>query len=213
MILTDLVPADLGACTAVSGARGFRRSRRFRPTHLWSKEDEAPIGWAAAEFRHFPLLSDRPADARQAIEPTPLLNLRYFRWPFRVFVSFLITLASPRAERACARPAEWSGSTMHRATDVEPYRKPKCLSITMVLIREAAATRAARVSIRRLLRLRKGVPIAGRRRRHTKACAAHPGCRQCCQGPAATPPAPLANCEPLSAVRTCSERCSSARPA
>jgi hypothetical protein len=41
-------------------------------------EADAPIGWAAAEFRRISLLFDRPADARQALEYTPLLNFAVF---------------------------------------------------------------------------------------------------------------------------------------
>ena len=56
----------------------------------------------------------------------------------------------------------------------------------MVLSPDCAVARRCRISIRRLLALQKGVPIAGQWRRHTKACEAQPDCKQCCQRSAAT---------------------------
>jgi hypothetical protein len=69
---------------------------------------------------------------------------------------------------------------MHRATDAGLYLVPPYLSITIVNIDNCSARGRWRVSLLRLLALQKGVPIAGRRHRHTKACAAEPDCRQCC---------------------------------
>jgi len=70
---------------------------------------EAPIGWAAADFRRITLLFARPADARQAIESTPLLNFASFAGDFRAFVSFLTLLASPHAEGHAPVRLKWMG--------------------------------------------------------------------------------------------------------
>ena len=75
------------------------------------------------------------------------------------------------------------GWTMHRATDAGLYLKPPCSSITIVHADDRSACRQGRVLLLRLFALQKGVPIAGRRRRHTKACAAQADCWQCCHCP------------------------------
>ena len=114
---------------------------------------------------------------------------------------------SPSRIAACRtgkrRPAEWIGSTMHRATDVEFDRKPQLLTTTTVL--KQSGRRCALMPAFRFgdfWRSRKGSLSSGRRRRHTKACAAQPDCKQCCRrsssdrlagppaGAAPSPPAP-----------------------
>ncbi len=93
-----------GACTAVSGLEVPEVSEVSEDLPC-GRRKPAPLSVGAiAECRRITLLFAASADARQAIESTPLLNFAIFAGHF-VPISFLITLALPRAERASARPA------------------------------------------------------------------------------------------------------------
>ena len=76
----------------------------------------------------------------------------------------------------------WIGWTMHRATDRRTLPKTAVLVNNYSSYRRSPHARGrCRVLLLRLFALQEGVPIVGRRRRHTKACAAQSDCWQCCQ--------------------------------
>src|SRR5438094_2909532 len=138
-------PNAEGASTAVSGSRILRHSRYFRQRALWSLEIVPPIGWVSWRIRTVTLVAlpespHRGAGARPGGEPGG-------------------------RDGRCWPPPFGLGSTMHRA-GTRRSRATDRYHITIV--RYCQALRSIPVS--RLLRLRRGLYLAGRAADHTIVC-------------------------------------------